>query len=231
MTELPELISSPERPTTYGAIVIPSYGMSKESGAYRLSFFSGNVCRAAYELWKDGVAHNIIIEGARIFPNDPKNDGDLMKALLLKLGVPEDAIIQRRNNKNTYTQLLDAKRVLGELGIIRKVLTVYADLHKLRVPDLLKNYRINSDSRKAEDILSEKYPAFRKAWEIIRNDPSYKNKAEDVEAKMAKALKVDPQGMLARLANWALFPFTGADVPDVRHRKVTRVFAGIGKSH
>lgn len=227
-----ELGRNPEANPKYEAIVIPSYGMSKDKeGTYKLSFFSGVACRASYELWKDGVAPIVIIEGATIFPGDPKNDGDLMKALLLKLGMPEDAILQRRNNTNTYNQILDSKRTVEEMNIRGRVLTVFCDLHKQRIPNLIENYHINSDTRIAEDVLSERYPAFARVWQIIKNDPTYKEKIEKVEAKIAKALRVDPQGMLARVASWVLFPITGADVADVKHRKITRVFAKTGKSH
>lgn len=236
-----ELALGRELSPTFGAIVIPSYGMSRwEDGSeYRLSFFSGVVCKAAFEMWRGLGARKIIIEGARIFPGDPKNDGDLMKDLLLRLGVPEDVIVQRRDNHNTYEQLLDARRALEELGIPQdEAVFVYADLHKQRIPKLLKNYKINSDSITAEEWLSglDRYRAFREVWEQgyrdregrrhlgIKHDPSYLEKAVKVEAKLARALKFDPRGRLARVASRVIFPIKGADVPDVRHRQTVRSY-------
>lgn len=225
-----ELPRNPEVKFQYGAIIIPSYGMSRDSKGYHLTFFSGIACRAAYELWKDGLASKVIIEGAKIFPKDSMNDGDLMHNLLLKLGVAESAIVQRRDNSNTYNQLLDARKTIREQKIPGKVLIVHSDLHDPRVPILADNYQINSDKKIAEEVMSDKYPAFRKVWDEIKSDPSYKEKMKDVEALMVKALKIDPQGHLARLASWASFPFKGADVPDIRGRKTVRYLA-TSKAH
>lgn len=222
-------IQSPEAKPSYGAIVIPSYGMARDvQGRYHPTFFSGIVCRAAYELWKDGIAPQIIIEGARIFPNEPKNDGDLMHALLLKLGVPEEDIIQRKDNSNTYNQLLDAKKTLREKQVTEKVLTVYCDLHEKRIPTLIKNYGINSDLRVAEEVLAEKYPAFAKVWQEIKDNPSYKRTMEGgFESVLVLALKtIDPQGILARFASWSLGKVgVGADVPDIKAKRAVRHLA------
>ncbi|MEK9178354.1 MAG: hypothetical protein AAB801_01075 [Patescibacteria group bacterium] len=231
MTEPIELPPAPERAPSYGAIVIPSYGMSKwETGSeYRLSFFSGVVTRAAYELWKKGVAPRIIIEGAKIFPGDPNNDGDLMKQFLVKLAendgleFPEDSIVQRRDNKNTYTQIADAKSAVQELGITQKVLTVYCDLHELRVPALIRKYGINSDTRVAEEVLSEKYPAFAEVWNLIKSDPSYK-RTKAMEFVLFMLLKIDPYDTFARFISSKRFKSKGADVPDVRHRRTVRSY-------
>lgn len=234
-----ELSRNAENLPQYGAIVVPSYGMSKDSRGYHLTYFSGVVCKAAYELWKDGVAPKVVIEGAKIFPNDPTNDGDLMHQFLLKLGMPEGAIIQRKDNTNTYNQFLDVKKTLEQEGIKGKVFTIYCDLHKYRVPKLLKNYGITSnpkaDSKVAEDFLSEKYPAFKKAWEGytnkdgkvwmgIKNDLSYKIKFKSLEAALGFELFFDKNGKLVMDYSNKRFAKKGADVPDIRHRKAVRSF-------
>lgn len=226
MTAFTKSNSDLEPPPIFEVIVIPSYGMSKSGNMYKLSFFSQVVSIAAFEMWKGHWAPKVIIEGAKIFPGDPTNDGDIMKSFLLDLGMPEEAIIQRRNTSNTYNQLLDAKAALKELGIPEnRALFIYSDLHKYRIPELLKNYDINSEHIVAEDILSEYYPPFASFWNDVKNDPSYKEKVENIEEKLANALKIDPQGKLARLASWLIFPFAGADVPDIKEGKAIRHFA------
>ena len=222
-----KLLLGEEIPPQFGAVVIPSYGMSRwETGnKYRLSFFSGVVCKAAFEAWKTLGVPKIIIEGARIFPGDPKNDGDLMKDLLMRLGVPEEAIVQRRNNHNTYEQILDSKRALAELEIPQhEALYVYPHLHRRRIPRLLNNYGMNSHQLIAENVLSETYPKFAEIWDVIRDDPSYHEKAERPETLLTLALLVDRQGWLARKASERLFPHKGADVPDVRHLQTVRSY-------
>lgn len=222
-----ERILGNELGPTFGAIVIPSYGMSKwDSGdRYRLSFFSGVVTRAAFEMWRSLGAGKIIIEGARIFPNDPANDGDLMKDLLLRLGVPEETIIQRRNNTNTYNQLLDSRTALQELGIAQdEALYIYSDLHKQRIPKLMEAYRLDSDSILAENVLSDIHPRFAHAWDLIRSHPSYYKLMERPEEILTHALAIDTQGRLARLVSKLIFPFKGADVPDIRHREAVRSY-------
>ncbi len=229
-----EKIASGEIPPMFAAIVIPSYGMSrwKDGNPYRLSFFSGIVCRAAYEVRKQMLevipefeAPPIVVEGARIFPGDPKNDGDLMSDLLIRLGVSPEAIIQRRDNRNTYDQLLDSKRMLAEREIPQhEAYYIYSDLHKQRIPRLMKNYGMNSHSLIAENYLSDKYPAFADVWAMIKNDPSYHEEAEKPETWMTRALWIDPQGVLARKASEFIFARKGADVPDVRHRQTVRSY-------
>lgn len=226
MTDFIESNSDLEPPPIFEVIVIPSYGMSKSKNTYKLSFFSEVVAIASYEMWRGHWAPKVITEGAKIFPGDPTNDGDLIKSFLIELGIPEEAIIQRRDTSNTYNQLLDAKAALKELGIPEnRALFIYSDLHKYRIPELLKNYDISSEYIVAEDILSEYYPPFASFWDNIKNDPSYKEKVEDIEEKLASALRIDPQGKLARLASWLIFPFAGADVPDVVSGKTVRHFA------
>lgn len=227
-----EMMASGEIPPPFAAIVIPSYGMSKwETGKpYKLSFFGGVVTRAAYE-WRKRLEDQgfepprIIIEGAVIFPGDPKNDGDLMSDFLVDLGVPENAIIQRRDNHNTYEQLQDSKRILAQLGIPQhEAFYIYSDLHKQRIPRLMKNYSMNSHTAIAEEMLSSFYPAFADAWGLIKNDPSYHEKAEKPETMMTRALWIDPKGWFARKASDFIFPRKGADVPDVRHRRTVRTY-------
>lgn len=225
-----EKLASGEVPPIFAAIVVPSYGMSEwETGEkYRLSFFGGVVTRAAFE-YREMIeamglgAPKIVIEGAVIFPGDPKNDGDLMKDHLLRLGVPESSIVQRKNNHNTYEQLLDSKKALQELRIPQhEALYLYSDLHRQRIPKLMRNYGLSSHTAIAEDFLSEIHPAFARAWERIKSDPSYHEKAERPEAMMTRALWIDPRGVIARKASEIIFARKGADVPDVRHRQTVR---------
>lgn len=228
-----EKMASGEIPPPFAAIVIPSYGMSGWEGdnPYRLSFFGGVVTRAAFEFRKNLGAHYlkappIIIEGAVIFPGDPKNDGDLMRDLLIRLGVPESEIVQRRDNHNTYEQLLDSRKALAEMGIPQhEALYIHAHLHRQRIPKLLKNYRMDSYAFIAEDVLSSFYPAFAHVWNLIKSDPSYREKAENPETWLTRALWVDPRGALAnRVSTNIIFPRHGADVPDVRHRQTVRSY-------
>lgn len=199
-------MASGEIPPMFAAIVVPSYGMSEweTENKYRLSFFGGVVTRAAFEygemIKSMGLgAPAIIIEGAVIFPGDPMNDGDLMKDLLVRLGVPEGSVVQRRDNHNTYEQLLDSKKALQELGIPQhEALYLYSDLHRQRIPRLMRNYGLNSHTAIAEDFLSEMHPAFARAWERIKSDPSYHEKAEKPETMMTRALWIDPRGVIAR---------------------------------
>lgn len=213
-----------ERNYPYGAIIIPSYGMSRwEKGSpYRMSFFSGEVGKAAVERWKDGAAPIIIVEGAQIFPGDPTNDGDLIKPAIVRQGVPGDMVFQRRDNTNTYDQIQDAKNATHELEITGKVLVVHADLHKRRVPGLVKKYRINADTEIAEDILSKKNPSFAHSWRMIKTTWGYR-KTLALEFIASMLMKVDtPRDTIARKLSARRFKKHGADVPDVRHRQIVR---------
>lgn len=256
-----------ESPPKYSAIVLPSYGMSRFSLAdapvalqqqvmngersfneYRVSAFGGWECRAGFEvaldIWRtEGYWPYIIIGGAKIFKGDPKNDGDSMKSLLLRLrdretgvSIPEERIIQTRDATNTYNQLLHARNAIRGLGIRGRILTIHADLHEYRVPTLVDRYGMNSDTAIAEDILSDRYPAFRSVWDEgyvdrqgvfqlgMKHDPSYK-KTKELEANLARLLVFDRWGHFARLASRVAFIKKGsADVPDVRHRQTVRSY-------
>ncbi len=223
-------VETPTEPTErnypYGAIVIPSYGMSKwEKGSpYRMSFFSGNVGKAAVKRWQEGIAPIIIVEGAQIFPGNPMNDGDLIKPAIVKQGASEDIVFQRRDSTNTYDQIRDAREAIQELEITEKVLVVHAHLHRRRVPDLVRKYGINADTEIAEDVLSEGNPKFAHVWGIIKNTWGYR-KTLFLEFVASMLMKVDtPRDTIARKLSARRFKKHGADVPDVRHRQTVRSY-------
>ncbi|KKQ34976.1 MAG: hypothetical protein US51_C0020G0002 [Microgenomates group bacterium GW2011_GWA2_37_6] len=212
---------------------------------YRLSAFGGWECRAGFEIaveiWKaHGYWPHLVIGGAKIFKGDPKNDGDSMKTLLLQLrdgetgiGIPEERIIQTRDATNTYNQLLHARDAIRQLGIKGRVLTIHADLHEYRVPALVDIYGMNSDTAIAEDILSDRYPAFRSVWDEgyvdrqgvfqlgMKHEPSYK-KTKELEANLARLNRLSH---VARGLSWIAFNWKGgADVPDIRKRATVRSY-------
>lgn len=223
-------VETPTEPTErnypYGAIVIPSYGMSRwETGSpYRMSFFSGNAGKAAVKRWEEGVAPIIIVEGAQIFPGDPMNDGDLIRPAIAKKGAPEDVVFQRKDSTNTYDQIWDAREAIRELEITKKVLVIHAHLHRRRVPNLVRKYGIDADTEIAEDVLSEGNPKFAHVWDIIKNTWGYR-KTLFLELVASMLMKVDtPRDTIARKLSARRFKKHGADVPDVRHMQTVRSY-------
>lgn len=210
----------------YSAIIIPSYGMSEwESGKkFRMSFFSGVVARAAVERMRDGVAPMTIIEGAQIFPKETFNDGDIIKPFMEDKGIPEYLIIQRRDNRNTYDQMEDAQRAIKELKLKGRALIISAHLHRWRVPALAKKYGLEADHEFAEEILSERYPSFKNAWRRIKWHWTYL-KTQAMELALRTFMFFDtPDDARARRLSSKRFEKYGADVPDVRKRKIVRAY-------
>ncbi len=255
MTETRELSPNPEQPRRYDAIVIPSYGMSKwvlpESpwvherpfNEYRMTAFDGWLCKATIIKWneqklKTGTGPMVFISGAKIFPNDPKNDADLMRLFLEQHGIPGDRIVQLRDGTNTVNVVTHIQETLRRHGISRKILAIYSDFHD-RFPQLLQNYGISSDTAVAEEILSESDPVFKRAWEGgyltdkegntrfvpgIKDDSSYK-KIKKSEAQWAKRLKLDRKGYSIRALSSVITPLMGARPVDVIGRKTVTGFA------
>lgn len=217
-----------EQPQTqyrYAAIVIPSYGMSRwETGSpYRMSFYSGDVGKAAVKRVKEGFAPLVILEGAQIFPDDSTNDGDVIKPAMIRQGLPESTIIQRRDTRNTYDQMEDAKETINQLGITGKVLVIHADLHRWRVPGLVKKHGISADTEIAENILSEGNPNFAHVWSMIKNTWGYR-KTLLLEFAASMLMKVDRRDKVAKWLSARRFRKHGADVPDVRRLQTIRSY-------
>lgn len=233
----PELTSQPEskeRPGGYDAIFALSYSLTKREDTsrrirYNLTYFSIIECRATYELWKDqlartGKAPKVYVEGADIFGGGAPTDAYLMKRLLIKLGMNEESIQEIGTNTNTYNQLLNEKDIIKRHKL-KRVINVYCDFHK-RVPVLLDKFGISpfTDEAVAEKVLSEKYPSFKTAFDRIKQDPSYIQTVE-LEERMLKVLRHDPQAIGERILGRVIFPFLRAEVITIKRGKVERHFA------
>lgn len=85
------------------------------------------------QLFKEGKAPLILLSGGEIaWLNDgsttPAED---MAEILISLGVPGDALIIENTSRNTYENALNAKELLGEMGV-NKILLVTSALHMPR---------------------------------------------------------------------------------------------------
>lgn len=82
----------------------------------------------AVDLFKKGYAGHIIFSSG--YTNILK-EPDVMKALAISLGAPDDAIIVEINSSNTYNNVLNVKKILKEKGW-NKILLVSSPYHMRR---------------------------------------------------------------------------------------------------
>ncbi|AFY90309.1 protein of unknown function DUF218 [Chroococcidiopsis thermalis PCC 7203] len=96
---------------------------------------------AAY-LYQQSKAPVIILSGGRIewYGNDSAEATD-MSALLKNMGVPESAIVQEPNSRNTYENAVNVRQILTQRGI-RQILLVTSAMHMPRSLSIFKRLGI-----------------------------------------------------------------------------------------
>ncbi len=129
MVARPLKISDP--PESSDAIVVFAGGVGESGKAGQ-----GYEERVEYatELYKKGFSRHLVFSsGFKYFIKE----ADIMKALAISLGIPEDAIILEDNAVNTYENVVYAKRILDEKGW-RKIILISSPYHMYRVSLVFK---------------------------------------------------------------------------------------------
>lgn len=99
----------------YPLILIPGAGTDN----YLDSLSSGGVlrCQLAFEAYKRGKAPFIMVSGGYVHPYKVlRNEAVEMKRYLLKLGVPESAILIEPHARHTTTNMRNAARIMYRYG-------------------------------------------------------------------------------------------------------------------
>ncbi len=100
----------------YTAMLIP--GAGPETLLEALSMGGYLRCRLALAEYKKGLAPFIIVSGGNVHPyKTPYNEAVEMKKQLMKLGVPENAIIMDPHARHTTTNMRNAARLMYYYGI------------------------------------------------------------------------------------------------------------------
>jgi len=86
-------------------------------------------CREAAKLYRGGIVQKIVACGGRV-GDESVSEADAMKALLLPLGVGEDALFLETASKTTMENLMNAKPSISKET---EALIVTSDYHAARV--------------------------------------------------------------------------------------------------
>lgn len=96
----------------------------------RLSHTLQYRCAAAAEAFQQGIAPTVIVCGGQ-GKDEPLTEADAMRAELVRLGVPERAILTEGISRNTKQNLENAKRLMERRGY-RRCAVVTSDYHVAR---------------------------------------------------------------------------------------------------
>jgi uncharacterized SAM-binding protein YcdF (DUF218 family) len=97
----------------------------------------------AMRLFKAGKAEKILVVGGNLpWLGVEVAEAEVIRSLLEEWGVPADAIHTSGESRNTYENAVEAKQVLGELGLSR-VLLVTSALHMPRALSVFKTAGID----------------------------------------------------------------------------------------
>jgi hypothetical protein len=168
------------------AIVVLGGGMKKDAnGRWRTTNYdepgdnfgvSGDRLRveAANYLYKNNQEQLIITSGGkgqfRDISDAPAVSG-ILKKELMELGVPEKNIIEENNSGNTYEQLKEIKKIIGEKKL-KNISILSNDWHLPRIKEMLEQFEELKqifDSTKLEFLSAEKIclEYDKEAWQEI----------------------------------------------------------------
>ncbi len=107
---------------------------------------SSDRCMQAALLYKSGKIDRILITGGNTsigsLKIDDSNETELVKRLLLQLGIPQDRIITETKAKNTRENAINSKRLLDSMRIKGPVLLITSAYHMRRADACFKKLNV-----------------------------------------------------------------------------------------
>lgn len=142
----------------YAAIIVMTYSsnLKHHSEDVRLSYWSAQSVHAAFHLFEEGKAPQIIIPGETIFGQNKATTAQLMARYLTNKKVPANSIRQLHDLNNTIMQLEAIKRIQQNEGLDR-LLVVCTNWHITRVENTIDTLGINADVMEVEQVLETEH--------------------------------------------------------------------------
>lgn len=171
---------------------------------------------AAFHCYQEGRVSEIYIPGENTFGPEYSSTADLMKGMLVRLGVPEDIIHTAGNLNDTEAQL---KWVKGQLTTEPYVLTL--GFHKRRTQLLAKQNGLRVKMLTAEPILLEHHASLtrKKLRDIINTKSTIAgiSKVQIAEFVLRTGTRLGPLGKIGVRFIRAAMKAEGATVTDYRY--------------
>lgn len=135
-------------------VVMPYSQNLSKSGEQHLSFFSAFIVNVAAELYNNRYTKKLILCGERPFGKERKSVGDLMEEALLRLGVPQEDIINLPGSQdNTVYQVQEPARYQRDKGLENEKFQVLLwAFHEERVRNHMRGIGLYGETVIAEDI-------------------------------------------------------------------------------
>jgi uncharacterized SAM-binding protein YcdF (DUF218 family) len=125
------------KPVKSDVIIVPGAEVRGEEPSPALA----ERCEWAYSLYREGYANKLILSGAR--GSGLISEAEAMKRYLMKLGVPEEAMLLEEKSTSTRENLLYSKAIMEQHGMKTAIVATHR-FHQKRVQVLSKQLEMNT---------------------------------------------------------------------------------------